>query len=167
MKNNDAFSYEKTGANADKYAEIDKFLQLNARFSGGIRKLKNYLGSIINRGGGSMLERANNIVNNDGVESVYDDLMHCTRIDRCDVYIGSKYIFRQGMFLFRMSDVSKCYIIDETQGDDTEYHCVADISDETGTDTLELRKLSVIKVQRQQQFEMISKPIEAAKKKQK
>ncbi|EGC03589.1 MULTISPECIES: hypothetical protein [Ruminococcus] len=163
MKNKDAFPYEKTGANADKFAEIDKFLQLNARFSGGMNKFKTVLGSFVNRGGKAPLERAKNIVNSDGIDSVYDDLMHCTRIDRCDIFIGKKYIFKQGMFVFRMSDVRECYIVDEASGDDNEYHCMVDISDETGTDTLELRKLSIIKVQRQQQFETINKPIEAAK----
>ncbi len=200
MKDKNIF-YDKLGADADKYREIDKFLRLTERFGGksaaksrtislvialagaavcvGIALLfgqtKAYVGAavfvvigivfgfVLNGGKSSEMERAKSIINSDGVQAVYDDLMHCTRIERSDVFIGSRYLFRQGKFMFRMSDVKKCYISTETSGDDTEYYCEADISDEIGSETFELRKLSAIKVQRQNQFEAINKPIESAK----
>ncbi|MBQ8967718.1 hypothetical protein [Ruminococcus sp.] len=109
------------------------------------------------------LLRTEKIIETDGIDRVYEDLMHCERIDRSEVYIGEYYLFRQNNFMVRMSDVRKCYVSNIESGDDVEYYCMVDVSDEVGAETLELRKLSAIKVQRQKQFEQINKPIESAK----
>ncbi|ADU21093.1 hypothetical protein [Ruminococcus albus] len=158
------FVYDKSSPDADKYTEVDKFLQLTERYC------KKGLGAIASKVGSklglknssrpySSLQRAVKIINADGIEGVYDDLMHCTRVERCDIFIGKSYLFRQNNFMCRIKDIKKCYILKEESGDDILYHCYADISDEAGDETLELRKLSALKVQRLLQFDEIRKLI--------
>lgn len=154
------FVYDKSAPDADKYTEVDKFLQLTERYC------KKSIGSIANKVGSklgiknhskpySSLQRAVKIIRADGIDGVHDDLMHCTRADRSDVYIGKNYLFRQGSFMCRLKDIKKCYVHKDDSGEDILYYFYADISDEAGEETLELRKLSVLKVQRDQQFDEI------------
>ena len=164
------FVFDKTSPDADKYTELDKFLQLTERFSKmnlGPMKLANKVGSKFglfkHSKPYSALQRTLKIVEADGIEEVYDDLMHSERIQRSDIFIGKKYLFRQGNYMIRMKDVERCYVMDEKTGDDRLYYCYVDVSDETGSEKLEIRKLSALTVQRQQQFDMINVPIEKAK----
>ena len=97
----DKFVFDKTSPDADKYTEIDKFLQLTERFcKKGIGSIADKVVSKFGRKNHSKpmsaLKRAVNIIGADGIEAVYDDLMHCTRVDRSDIYIGAVYLFRQG-----------------------------------------------------------------------
>ena len=160
----DKFVFDKTSPDADKYTEIDKFLQLTERFcKKGIGSIADKVVSKFGRKNHSKpmsaLKRAVNIIGADGIEAVYDDLMHCTRVDRSDIYIGAVYLFRQGYFMCRLKDIKKCYVYNSDNTEDIAYFCYVDISDETGDETFELRSLSVLKVQRQLQFDEIRKLI--------
>lgn len=122
-----------------------------------------YFGFIMHKKPYMPLVRTEKIIEIDGIENVHYDLMHCSRIERSDLYISEHYLFKQGNYMVRLSDVRRCYISNEEGSEGTEYYCDIDISDETGTETLELRRLSTSNEQRQKQFEAINKPIEAAK----
>ena len=167
---NNKFEFDKSSPDADKYTEVDKFLQLTERF----RKINPSTMKLANRVGSkfglfkhskpySALQRAVKIINADGIDAVYDDLMHSERIERSDVFVGKKYLFRQGCFMLRMKDVNSCYIKQDESGDDRPFYCYADVIDEAGSETLEIRKLSTLTVQRQQQYEMINDPIVKAR----
>ncbi|MBP5269176.1 MAG: hypothetical protein J6Z29_11550 [Ruminococcus sp.] len=160
----DKFVFDKTSPDADKYTEVDKFLQLTERFcKKGIGSIANKVASKFSRKNVSKpmsaLKRAVNIIGADGIDTVYDDLMHCSKLERSDVYIGAKYLFRQGNYMCRLKDIKKCYVYDSGNTEDIAYFCYADISDETGDETFELRTLSVLKVQRQLQLEELIKLI--------
>ena len=158
------FVFDASSPDADKYTEVDKFLQLTERFcKKGIGSIANKFASKFGRKNDSKpmsaLKRAVNIIGADGIDAVYDDLMHCTKLDRSDVYIGEKYLFRQGSFMCRLKDIKDCYVYNSENTEDIAYFCHVDISDETGDETLEIRTLSALKVQRQLQFDEIRKLI--------
>ncbi|SFD01930.1 hypothetical protein [Ruminococcus albus] len=160
----DKFVFDKTSPNADKYTEVDKFLQLTERFcKKGIGSIANKVASKFSRKNASKpmsaLKRTVNIIGADGIDAVYDDLMHCSKLERSDVYIGAKYLFRQGNYMCRLKDIKKCYVYNSENAEDIAYFCYVDISDETGDETLEIRTLSALKVQRQLQFDEINKLI--------
>ena len=160
----DKFVFDKTSPDADKYTEVDKFLQLTERFcKKGIGSIANKVASKFSRKNASKpmsaLKRAVNIIGADSIEAVYDDLMHCTKLERSDVYIGAKYLFRQGNYMCRLKDIKKCYVYNSDNTEDIAYFCYADISDETGDETLEIRTLSALKVQRQLQLDELRKMI--------
>lgn len=122
-----------------------------------------YFGYIMHKKPLTSLLRTERIVETDGIESVYSDFKNSVRIERSDLYIGERYIFKKGDLMVRLSDVRRCYISNDEGEIGMEYFCDIDVSDETGSETLELRKLSSSPEQRQKQFNMINKPIEAAK----
>ena len=147
--------YDNGGEQAEKFREIDKFLELTDRFSKQ-SAFGRLVGTFMHKKAEPSKARVGMILEKDGLDAVYEDLMHCTRIERSDVYIGKRYVFVQGKFMVRISDIKKHYAAEETVGEDKAYFYRVDVEDEAGSDSLDLRSLSVISVQRKLQEEAIS-----------
>ena len=158
MAQNDISSYYDNGENAEKFREIDKFLELTDRFTKQ-NPFSRLVGSFVHKKPDAGKARVSMLLEKDGLDAVYEDLMHCTRIERSELYIGERYVFVQGRLMVRIKDIKKHYAAEEKNADDIAYFYRIEVSDEAGEETIDLRKLSVISVQRQQQVDMIDKLI--------
>ena len=104
--------------------------------------------------------RTEKIIAADGLENVYDDLMHISRIADTSVYIGDRYLFKKGKVLLRIKDIRRTYIRVESDDDGNSYYASVEAFDEAGIITMDLKILSGLQKKRQQTFEMLTRPIE-------
>ncbi|WP_295152763.1 hypothetical protein [uncultured Ruminococcus sp.] len=104
--------------------------------------------------------RTEKIIAADGLENVYDDIMHISRIADTSVYIGDRYLFKKGKVLLRINDIRRTYIRVESDDDGNSYYASVEAFDEAGIITMDLKTLSGLQKKRQQTFEMLTRPIE-------
>lgn len=87
------------------------------------------------------LERANIIIRKDGLEKVYNDLVHAKHIKFTQMYIGDEYIFKKDDLMFRIKDIRKTYIRVESDDDGfTYYYASTYLHDEMGILCVDIRK---------------------------
>jgi hypothetical protein len=107
------------------------------------------------------LERANIIIRKDGLEKVYNDLVHAKHISFTQIYIGDEYIFKRDNLMFRIKDIRKMYIRDVSDDDSTTYYASAYLHDELGILCADLKILKGwTDIERQRMFEELVRPIE-------
>ena len=105
------------------------------------------------------------IIDRDGLERVYDDLKHASRIAETSAYIGNEYIFINGKVMCRICDISDIYIREESDDDSTSFYASIKVRDDAGCTTLDLDSLTGFRSKtRYTQFEQIKQPIEAKRR---
>ena len=107
------------------------------------------------------LERANIIIRKDGLEKVYNDLVHARHISFTQIYLGDEYIFKKDDLMFRIKDIRKTYIRVESDDDSTTFYASAYLHDEMGILCVDIETLKGwTDVERLQKFEELVRPIE-------
>ena len=105
--------------------------------------------------------RSDNIISADGLENVYNDLMHAQQIGKTKIFMGETYLFNRNDCLYRIRDIQQLYIRVVRGDDSTTYYACAKIIDESGTRNLNLKTLSgFTEAQRDKQFAEVVAPIE-------
>ena len=105
--------------------------------------------------------RTNTIIEADGLENVYNDLMHVNCISNTAIYVGDEYIFKKNRVVLRIRDVERTYIRVESSDDGTSYYAAVEVFDEIGRLSIDIKPLSgITRNKRQQKFEELVQPIE-------
>ena len=104
--------------------------------------------------------RTDNIISADGLENVYNDLMHKSRIADTSVYLGDRYLYKKGKVMFRIRDIERTFIRVESDDDGNSYYASVEFFDEEGRITIDIKPLHGLAKKRQQTFEMLTRPIE-------
>ena len=105
--------------------------------------------------------RTDTIIGADGLENVYNDLMHVDCISNTAVYVGDEYIFKKNRVVLRIRDIERTYIRVESSDDGNSYYAAVEVFDETGRLSIDIKPLSgITKNKRQQIFEELVRPIE-------
>lgn len=96
-------------------------------------------------------KRVNALIDADGMQELYDDLMRAKSIPGTTAYTGGKYLFLRGDAVMRIADIKRFYIY-ESEGSDrhAEYHAAVEIEDEAGRDHFLLKELAGTKDERRE-----------------
>ena len=108
--------------------------------------------------------RSDRIISADGLEKVYDDLVHARQLQGTKILLGCTYIFKKGDCLYRIRDISRFFIREESDDDGTTYFACAEVRDESGIKKVDIVTLSGFRQStREQKFREIVAPIETAR----
>jgi hypothetical protein len=103
------------------------------------------------------LERANNIIRNDGLEAVYSDLMRASPVVGKGTVSGGRYLFTADKAMCRIENVNRVYERYVSRGKGGSYYACAEVADETGIYQHNMVRLPMFR--RDQQFELIRQEI--------
>ena len=103
------------------------------------------------------LERANNIIRNDGLEAVYNDLMRASPVVGKGTVSGGRYLFTADKAMCRIENVNRVYERYVSRGKGGSYYACAEVADETGIYQHNMVRLPMFR--RDQKFEMIKQEI--------
>lgn len=107
------------------------------------------------------VERVNSIIERDGLENVYNDLVHAKHIDFTYIHVGDEYLFKRGKVMCRIKNIARTYIRVVSDDDSTSYYASIEAYDETGKLNIDIKQLTEFTSKnRQRTFEELVKPIE-------
>lgn len=105
--------------------------------------------------------RVNSIIDRDGLENVYNDLVHAKHIDFTYIHVGDEYLFKRGKVMCRIKNIARTYIRVVSDDDSTSYYASIEAYDETGKLNIDIKQLTEFTSKnRQRTFEELVKPIE-------
>lgn len=96
--------------------------------------------------------RSKGIMEADGLDAVYDDLLEAGPFKDSDIYVGRKYVFLKGRCVIRLADIESLVIYKDSGEDIDRYYAEAKVTDGFSDDRVKLTDLPGNEIKRAEVF---------------
>ena len=97
------------------------------------------------------VERAKLIISQDGIDTVYGDLLKAKYIRESELMVGKRYLFGEGNMMVRLKDIKGIYK-HTTGGKYPKRYAMAEVIDESGTEPMKLETLPSFGMERRMHY---------------
>lgn len=106
--------------------------------------------------------RSKGIIEKDGLDAVYGDLVEAEPVEGTNIYVGRKYLFLKGQWVMRLADIKALELHDYRSKENRFITARAEFGDEFGSGSIELMRLPENEYKKQAMFKKISDSIGTA-----